>query len=124
MQENIMKTLICAITLCTTAYMSVAQAMPPQGPPPPEMLAAYLQLNEEQQVKLRDIMEKQKTRHDQLRSEFRENLGEILTPEQMQRFEQLGEKRRSGGDCAGNKMSRGDFRPGTHLTLSAPDRRY
>jgi len=119
-----MKTLICAIALCTTAYISAAQAMPPQGPPPPEMLAAYLQLNENQQARLREMMEAQKARHDQLRSEFRKSLGEILTPEQMQRFEQLGNERRSGGECDGNKMSGGDYRQGNHLTLSAPDRRY
>lgn len=81
-----------------------------------ERLAERLELNEEQQAKMRALFEEQRAQHKAMREQMRGKMSELLTPEQLAKMEAMRdqhrehrkEKRahRKGAHCGEDKVEK------------------
>ena len=81
-----MKKIIAMVAF--TVIAGSAAAMPPPGPGP-ELLADWLQLSAEQKQEIDRVFEEQEAKHHDLRDEMHQRLSQVLTEEQLARFDSV-----------------------------------
>lgn len=59
-----------------------------------ERLAERLELNDEQQAKVRALFEEQRAQHESMREQMRGKMAEVLTPEQLAKMEAMRDQYR------------------------------
>lgn len=93
-----MKKTLIALTLAamipTAAYAASHERGEHSRGPHVERLAERLELNEEQQAKVRALFEEQKAQHEAMRAQMRGKIAEVLTPDQLANMDAMRDKHR------------------------------
>lgn len=79
-----------------------------------ERLAERLELNDEQQAKVRALFEEQRAQHQAMREQMRGKMAEVLTPEQLAKMEAMREQRREHREEKRAHRKGRDHRKGRH----------